>query len=322
MSGQAFDRLGLAKLLPLFRELCDLKRVYVAHADGSIATRGFLRAWDRLVAGEDANAVAFSETAASLAAARLAGIDDGVLADCGLTDPERTAVLAEAIREVGQGVSPSLMADLEEQVGAASRSGRSAMPDALLRLARQPRAGATRPGRARISLEPAENHAEHCYITAIYGVLAGPLVGVTEPGPTFVAALAHHFHNAYLPDGGFTGEMLLGSHLEPVIARLTDRTLATLDDHLAGDVRSARDDVLGRPFSPGGMAFQIGDVLDRVLQIEHYATVASFELRHALDDLELVHAGPLQAMQNDILAAAGLPSHAHHQPAERTIAAA
>ena len=56
----------LEGLLPLFRELNGLKRVRVAGKDGSWAERLFVRAWARLVAGEDIGQVAREETASAV----------------------------------------------------------------------------------------------------------------------------------------------------------------------------------------------------------------------------------------------------------------
>ncbi len=131
---------------------------------------------------------------------------------------------------------------------------------------------------------------------------SGP--GPTRPSP-FLAGLSHHFHNAYLPDSGFAGEELLGARLAPIMARFTAQAMAQLPDPLAARVADART-VLDHADSPEARAFHAADVLDRVLQMEHYAQVSAFELRQALDDLELVHAGPLQAFQNAVLAEAGL----------------
>jgi hypothetical protein len=61
---------ALAELRPLLTEVGDAKRVRVADAPGSLAEQAFARAWGRLVAGEDAAAVALSETAAAVARAR------------------------------------------------------------------------------------------------------------------------------------------------------------------------------------------------------------------------------------------------------------
>ena len=47
--------------------------------------------------------------------------------------------------------------------------------------------------------------------------------------------------------------------------------------------------------------------MDRVLQMRQYDRVARFTTSQALDDLELVHAGPIQAFHVAVLAEAGLP---------------
>ena len=64
-------------------------------------------------------------------------------------------------------------------------------------------------------------------IVAVYGALLADDVGA-DPADAFLLGLAHHLHNAVLPDAGFAGEILLGDHLEPVLERLTERELATL----------------------------------------------------------------------------------------------
>ncbi len=48
----------VSTLLPLFRELNDLKRIRVATSFGSVAERSFRRSWSRLIAGEALEAVA------------------------------------------------------------------------------------------------------------------------------------------------------------------------------------------------------------------------------------------------------------------------
>ncbi len=80
----------------------------------------------------------------------------------------------------------------------------AAVPPFVPLLAAQPRAGATRPGHPRVILEPAENHAEHCAVVAVNGVLAAGVFGADPAGP-FLTGLAHHLHNAYLPDAGDAG---------------------------------------------------------------------------------------------------------------------
>ncbi|MDD7938005.1 HD domain-containing protein [Actinomycetospora lutea] len=290
----------------LFREVGDLKRVRTADADGSMAARAFVRAWSALVAGADPVAVADAETAAAVAGARLAGVDAAVLADAGLDGDAVTTVLRRAIDEVADGVvHPATLAWLRAAPAAGSPAGSAVeLPAFVDALCRQPRAGATAPGRARLIAEPPEDHGEHCWAVAVYGALLAEDHGA-DRGDAFLLGLAHHLHNAALPDAGFAGETLLGEHLDGVVDRLTERALATLPDDLAGRVRSllaARADA----DTPLGATFHAADVLDRVLQTHHHARAASFTVREALDDLELVHASPVQEHQNAVLAAAGL----------------
>ncbi|MBV9916389.1 MAG: hypothetical protein JO153_07785 [Solirubrobacterales bacterium] len=53
-------------------------------------------------------------------------------------------------------------------------------------------------------------------------------------------------------------------------------------------------------------AFQAADVLDRVLHLRRYERQASFSLQVAVDEYEIVHAGPLQELGLQVLDAAGL----------------
>ncbi|WP_204268457.1 hypothetical protein, partial [Escherichia coli] len=68
------------------------------------------------------------------------------------------------------------------------------VPAFVAALAEQPRAGVTCPGKPRILFEPPENHAEHCLVVAVYGVVLSPFYRA-DPGTVFLAAMAHHFHN-------------------------------------------------------------------------------------------------------------------------------
>jgi hypothetical protein len=287
----------------LLREIGDLKRVRTADAAGSMASRSFARAWSALVAGADPVAVADAETAAAVAGARLAGIDAGVLADAGLDGDAVRGVLRRAIDEVADGVvHPATLAWLRE--APAPEGSAVELPAFVDALCRQPRAGATAPGRARLIAEPPEDHGEHCWAVAVYGALLAQDHGA-DRGEAFLLGLAHHLHNAVLPDAGFAGETLLGEHLDGVVDRLTERALDTLPDDLGARVRgllAARADAE----SPLGATFHAADVLDRVLQVHHHARAAAFTVREALDDLELVHASPVQEHQNAVLAAAGL----------------
>lgn len=290
----------LAAVAPLFREVTDLKRVRVAHAEGSVANRSFARAWAAILGGADEGAVADAECAAALAGARLAGIDLDVLAATGVVDPG--AVLLRAIDEVAGPLHPATVARVRAAPPVAVEP--VAPPAFVDALRRQPRAGATAPGRPRLVVEPPEDHAEHCWAVAVLGALLADDLDA-DPGAVFLLGLAHHLHNAALPDAGFTGETLLGPELDPLLERLTERELATLPDPVAGRVRdllALRADA----DTPVGRAFHAADVLDRVLQVHHHARAAAFTPAQALDDLDLVHAGPVTGYHDAVLAAAGL----------------
>lgn len=292
----------LADLRPLLQEVGDAKRVRVAGRPGSLCEQAFSRSWARLVEGEDPAGVALSEAAAAVARARLAGIDVEVLTAAGLTRDEALGVLRAGFDEVGQVLDADLAGRLREALPLVRPAG-PPPPFAEL-LNAQPRAGATSPGKPRVVVEPPESHGDHCFTVAVYGVLVAPLVGA-DPVEAFLCGLAHHLHNVHLPDAGFAGEVLLGEHLLPVMAELERRELASLPPALADRLTTAlalRADAV----APGSQAFHAADVLDRVLQVHHHARAAAFTASQALDDLELVHEGPVQAYHLQVLAEAGL----------------
>ncbi len=294
-------RSGVGPLTPLAAELGDLKRTRDASSPDSLAVRAFRRAWGRLAAGEDAQAVALSTAADALAAARLGGIDRAVLEAAGTPDP--ATILRRSFDEIAGPIAPALRAALRSHLGQdASPAAAPAFAEALIR---QPRAGATCPGKLRLVLEPPENHGDHCLVVAVLGAVLAGTYGA-DPAVVFVAGLAHHLHNALLPDSGFAGEILLGDELAPLMRRLFERELATLAPPVAATVRAALA-TIGDAETPEGRAFNAADVMDRVLQMRQYDRVASFTTAQALDDLELVHAGPLQAFHQAVLAEAGLP---------------
>ncbi len=88
--------------------------------------------------------------------------------------------------------------------------------------------------------------------------------------------------------------------------RLFDRELAKLRFKVTQPIHAALA-TIGDADTPEGRAFNAADVMDRVLQIRQYDRVASFTTAQALDDLQLVHAGPLQTFHQAVLAEAGLP---------------
>ncbi|MGH3897625.1 MAG: hypothetical protein ACRDTA_05105, partial [Pseudonocardiaceae bacterium] len=190
----------LAAVPGVFREIGDLKRVRVAHAAGSVAQRSFVRSWAALAAGADPARVAGVECAAALAGARLAGVDAAVLLAAGLQPGEVTQVLGRAVDEVASGLHPAVAARahaaLPGLVADATRRPRGdqpydvqGLPRFVGRLCRQPRAGATAPGKPRLIVEPPENHGEHSWAVAVYGALLADDLGA-DPGTVLLLGLA------------------------------------------------------------------------------------------------------------------------------------
>ncbi|MGF1552180.1 MAG: hypothetical protein ACFBWO_06730 [Paracoccaceae bacterium] len=304
--GDAPEGADLTRLATLSREIVALKRVRSAqNADLSVPAAGFVRAWAAFSAEADAEALARGAVAETLAATVMGALDRAALRAMGRGADETRAVLQRAAAEAAGrfGLDPALAEIPAAEPAPLTELLESAPPFVALLVA-QPRSGATFPGRPRLALEPAESHAEHCQSVAVIAALLC-LANGTGPGEAWVMGLAHHLHNAEMPDGGFGGEEALGEHLAPLMARLTDRAIASLSVETGAVVASAlarKDDV----DAPSAAAFNAADVFDRVLQQESYARDARFELREALEDLDLVHPGPLQAFQQDVLARAGL----------------
>ena len=294
---------ALRDAVPLAIELCDLKRVRDASSIESLASRMFRAAWGALAAGQDPAEVAMRATAGALAAARLGGIDAGVLMKCGLNEREAADVLRRSFDEVSGPVEGQLAEALRSGLGGILWD--EAAPDFAEALILQPRAGATCPGKPRIVLEPPEGHGDHCFVVAVLGCVLAPRYGA-NPATAFLAGMAHHLHNAVLPDSGFAGEVLLGDHLRPILARLFASALETLDMPLRGRVSGALD-MIQDAATPEGQAFHAADVIDRVLQMRHYDRVAAFTIDQALEEMDLVHAGPTQAFHQAVLRDAGLP---------------
>ncbi len=315
---------SVSEFLPLFRQLNDLKRMRVAAKSGSVAERLFRRSWARLILGEPLETVALSETAGAVVAAKLAGIDSQVLADGGLDAPARAQILRAGFDASAAVLPPAFAARLRAQIApampesnAAARSknqpsdfraieghiGEIEIPEFVGLLAHQPRAGATRPGYARVVLEPAENHAEHCALVAVNGALASSLYDA-DAGDAFLTSLSHHFHNAYLPDAGDAGDALLGEHHAALMRTFRERALGQLPSALAARARASLDSVY-RSDTPASKAFQVADSLDRVLEMEWHARTAAFTLDVALEEMDIIHPGPVQAFQLEIMREAG-----------------
>ena len=315
----------LGALPALLAQLRDLKRVRDARSPHSFMERLFARAWRRLVRGESAGAVAFSETAAAVAAVRLAGLDAGVLTAHGLSPAEAARALQRAFDDVAAPLDSALAGRLRETLGAAptGRASSTASPAEtqippdepafVAALIRQPRAGATHPGLPRLALEPAESHGDHSAAVAISGALLAPAFGA-DPARVFLLGLAHHLFNWTLPDAGHAADVLLG---EAVTARLAAAATAAALDQLPSGLRGevsgvlplARAEHFGRPEA---RAFHAADVLDRVLEMAWHARAARFALPDALGrdtaagQLDICHEGFYQAFQEQVLQQAGL----------------
>jgi 5'-deoxynucleotidase YfbR-like HD superfamily hydrolase len=291
-------------LRPLLVELNDLKRIASSGRTGSIATRLFREAWAGIMAGEPPSTLGLAIAARALAAARLGDIDAALLAEAGLSEAETAGVLQGAIEAIGAPLPAALRNALRSAVAVAHRPNAASLPAFVAALAEQPRAGITCPGKPRILLEPPENHADHCLMVAVYGVVLAPLYGA-EPGRVFLAALAHHLHNAAMPDSGFTGEMLLGPHLDRLVAHFTQAALDELPSAIRAQVEDARR-ILPGTDTPEGEAFHAADALDRVLQVEQYRRAGALSMAQVLGEMELVHAGPVKTHQDAVLRQFGL----------------
>ncbi|WP_238536487.1 hypothetical protein [Stigmatella aurantiaca] len=295
---------GLAGLRPLLSELLDLKRVRTPDHPQGLSAQGFRRAWAALAAGVEPIRVALRETALALAAVRLGGMDAAVLHRAGLSSEAATNVLRRSLEAAAIPLDPRLRERLHAALAEPFGTEDASPPAFVEKLVRQPRAGATSPHGPRILMEPLESHADHCYAVAISAVLMAPLMEA-DPMLPFVAGLSHHLFSAELPDAGFAGEVLLGEELAPIVKRLTERALDCLDAAPAARVKASHG-LLTHAETPEAQAFHAADVLDRVLEMDYHARVASFTLGQALEDLELVHEGPHQAYEQAVVKAAGV----------------
>ena len=290
-------------LLPLLRELGDLKRIRSAAQPGSIATRRFRAGWAALAAGAPPWQVMAHGVAHGLAAARLGDLDRERLTALGVAGTEVSAILERAIDAVAGPLDAAMVATLKEAL--ATQPPPATTPPAFVdALARQPRAGVTCPGRARIMLEPAENHAEHCFVVAMYAALLAPFYDA-DPAEAFLAGMAHHLHSAAMPDSGFTGEMLLGAHLHAVVGTARAQAAAQLAPALAARCAALQAEIASDA-TPVARAFHAADAIDRVLETEQHLRRSELTMAQVLNEFELVHAGPVKAFHDRVLAEIGL----------------
>jgi len=264
----------------------------------------FAASWSRLLAGQPTEQVWRQVTAEALAATLLGDLNHRALHAAGLSHDEIRQVLLRGLRDAAADVDDEMRRNLINGMSTAEPFEGLLLPSFVGQLAAQPRAGATSPGHPRLLFEPAENHAEHCLMVAVYGVVLSPTWGA-NPSTVFLAGLSHHLHNALLQDSGFVGEVLLGDALEPACARATEHALTALPPDLAAEVRAARL-ILPAADTPEGRAFHAADTLDRVLQVEHHLRAANTPTEFVLNDMELIHAGTVRLFQLGVIAAMGL----------------
>ena len=296
---------AISDQLEFLREINDVKRLY-AHNLGpdSYASLIFLGATKALCCDEPLQADVWC--AAIVGAARLGAITSTVLQDIGIDKRESSAILKNSIL-----VQQSLSAPLRDSLTNAcdllveiclERLPKN--PDWVTRLAATPRAGATCPGKPRIALEPAEMHSDHCVMVAAYAFLLADTFGANRED-AWLIGLCHHLHNAYLPDAGFTGEMLLGNHLVGVVSLLRSRVLDTFSVHYRNRVSCLFDEINDLQ-SPLAKTFHAADTIDRVVQMEHYERSAKFRVATALEEFNLVHEGAAQEFQHELLRSIGM----------------
>lgn len=291
-------------LLPLLRMLGDLKRIRSAGRAGSIAERLFAAAWTRIAAGEMPETVARGMVQAALIATRLGDLDAAALGQAGIPATEVGRIQGAALAQAAAPLDMTTRAWLAGGTVLEPAAASMVPPEFVAALAAQPRAGATHPEHGRLVLEPPESHAEHCMLVAVTGALLASSWDATAE-TVFLAGLAHHLHNAALPDSGFAGEILLGEWLKPAFARATSLALQALDTVPRGRVTAALR-IIPDAETPEGQAFHAADTLDRVLQVEHHLRAAGTTMEFVLREMELVHAGPTKAFQDAVLARFGL----------------
>lgn len=291
-------------LVPLFREIGNLKRIRAANLKDSFAARLFEKAWRQIIGGADVRRTAVETTRNALVAAQLGAIDADVLRLAGLNADEIETILRRAFETAAAPVDASLKRELSALFAAESILPESAAPHFVELLTRQPRSGATKVGAPKMIFDLPENHAEHSIIVGVYSCLLAPLFGA-DIKTIFFAALAHHFHNAYLPDSGFAGEESLGEFLPAIFEAFRRKCLAEVPEHLHEDIRHSLR-LIESADAPEAKAFHAADVFDRVLQMRHHAEANEFTLKYALENAELVHAGAIQTFHYEVLRAAKL----------------
>ena len=296
---------AIADQLEFLRELNDVKRLYAQNLGSRSYASLIFHGATKALHG-DGPLQADVWCAAIVSAARLGAITPSVLRDIGIDESESALILKNAIL-----AQRSLSAPLRDSLTNACDvlnlvclENVPQNPDWITRLAASPRAGATCPGKPRIALEPAEMHSDHCVMVAAYAFLLADTFGANRED-AWLIGLCHHFHNAYLPDAGFTGEILLGNQLDRVVKSLRLRVLDTLSVSNRERIDRLFDEINDLQ-SPLAQTFHAADTIDRVVQMEHYERAAQFRVATALEDFNLVHEGAAQEFQHALLRSIGI----------------
>lgn len=295
---------NIAALVPLFREIGNLKRIRAANLDESFAANLFASAWSEIGGGSEPRTVAVKTASDAVIGANLGAIDRKVLREAELTNREIETILRRAFDSAAAPINANLQNELRECIAAKNDFAAEKTPRFVELLINQPRSGATKVGAPKLIFDAPENHAAHSIIVGVYAVLLAPEFSA-DIETVFFAALAHHFHNAYLPDSGFAGEESLGEFLPKIFAAFRRKCLAEIPEHLHEKIWAALK-IIETADAPEAQAFHAADVIDRVLQMRHHAEANEFTLKYALEDAELVHVGAVQNFHYEVLRSARL----------------
>ena len=291
----------------LFAEVQDLKRIAPAGTRYSLADNLYVAAWRSVLAGEDWTTIADRTCATAVLYVLFPGIDHRFFRAAKFSPSQIAEVCNQAFERTIKGrldteTAERMRVALKDVINSFVRPTEVAtetLPEVVELLRTQPRAGATHPEHPRLVLSPAESHADHCLMTAVYAGLCAAEYGA-DPGEAFVCGLAHHLHNAYLPDCGWAGELALEPYLTQVITECRATALTNLPEHLRPRIKH----VLRHHESlatPEGFAISAGDTLDRVLDVKWRVKAAAVTDAKVLGDLDLVHPGPLKDFQTNLL---------------------
>ncbi|UZO79260.1 hypothetical protein NBT05_09780 [Aquimarina sp. ERC-38] len=305
------------KISSLFIQLQDLKRQQPLGYSYSITEHLFIEGWNRIIKGENIEQVAGIITAKALLSITFPGFESGFFKELDLEKDKVTNILYGALYqyikeyEINKNLANLLIDSLHHELGSITEGSITGFTKKLkteafqeqapfvYQLVKQPRAGATNPNSSRMLLLPPESHADHCLVTAVYSVLLAPTYEA-DFGTSFLIAMSHHLHNASLPDMGYAGEMALGDHLQFILDQSRRKALAVFPMEFQLKILDAiykHEDIS----LPEGQASAAADVSDRVLDIYWRIKATKIDKKQLLDDLELIHPGPIQHFQNSFI---------------------